>query len=237
MITPRIETALINNIAQLRTHTSMFAGVTKIFIPDGHFAIITDVKVFPFNNLKGAEDLEIFSVIDAGCINIFDFWMDRANTVRKSLIVRNNYHLNRSPILPANETYIINGDPVHFDTYMIFDRDIYITILNHAGVWNASGIRWEVLKQTQLHNAPASYGNTVETLTELTDITGKHYRPVGNEEMLQVLSSDQDMQPRPAADSNSQIGDPSNINRNWNLPVFWVQYVIISDAHKAEVCK
>lgn len=228
MITPILEKWLIAGKAKIRTHTHWLSAVSKIDVPTNKFIVITDITISPCVNFSNNEDTNSAVIADKNALLQVDLFS--GNDERKTFYARSDYeYLTKDEI-----AYIKNSPPVHFNTLLVYDKNVYVACLKPGGINNHNGFTFGFLSNTQLPEPAISYGNNEQVLKTVNMICGMNYAPAGVNESGAVGGQISN-QPIALIDDNSIFGNPETNLYNYNYPLILLQYVIVNEQMRNEL--
>ena len=179
MITPALERALISGKAQMFTHMHAGAGAGRIVVPQNCFIIVHQLTLSPFSDPLRGLDEDDFLLVDERSTNIYELYCQDA-PIRNAFAVRN--YLFKQKDSYGNYS-VVNSPPVTFDTYLVFNKTVYIAVGINSVVNNAAIIDYSNLPATtQAPPTPTGYGSSAATRQNilLADAVTL-YRPTGDD--------------------------------------------------------
>lgn len=231
MITPQLEKMLITGKAKFKTFFSHLTAVSLLPVPAGQFIIITDVTINPFTDRDIAEAFNDIQT-DQRSTHGIDFF---SGNDRNGFLFRNNYSINLFPggIAPA-DLYLVNSEPVHFNTFFVHTEDVYISLWTKMVFGGLTSGNFKPLTKTNLPRPPVSYGDSENVLTDNTDFTAFKYIPTSASEAAVALAAGapSSNQPNTIVNAASGIQNPYANLRNYFSPLYNIGYVTINETNR-----
>lgn len=231
MITRALERALISGKGRLVNHMHAIGQVGKIVVPKHNFIIIHQVTLYPFVTEQSI-DLDT-DRLDEGIFSIYEF-SNQDQSIRNGFIVKNSPYLyertNQRP-------YIVNSQPVQYDTYMVFEEDCYIQVGKFAGVHVPDLNYGTLLQSSQVPNPPSGYSNTPGVLTSIAQ-PDNVYKPAGDDAPDPTFTPGPGLvygsQPYPTYGTGASGSIPPSNFYNSNNPCANIQYVVLNEVMRKD---
>ena len=249
MISQQLEKAIIQNKAKLANYAVGIGGVCRIKVPAGHFFIVTDLIIFPWNDgspLSISNPQDSAKFFDSRSLNQIDVW---SKTNYHSFVVR-SAHLPiamtqngveyKSVNSPASSGIVIN-------TFSVHSSDIYILFKVPSGVNGTATVKDAGPLPNSQNPAPGTgYGETIDVYKRILQTSGNEYFPAGSDE----AGASPSRQARDTINANldTPIGFPSEglyfiddvsgfqgAAFNSQVPIINVQGVLVNEMYKNDI--
>jgi hypothetical protein len=232
MISQALERALISGKGRLVTHMHAIGQVGKIEVPKHNFIIIHQVTLYPFLASPSLDpDVD---ALDRSILNVYEF-SNQDQSIRNAFMVRNSPAFYQHS---QNRRYVINSQPVQFETYMVFDEDVYLQIGNYPGVNGTNDVNYGALNaDSQVPPTPGGYYGDPNVLQSI--VYGDNvYKPAGTDAPDPLFtpspSSVYSTQPYPTYGNGASGSLLPAPDYNSNNPVANIQYVVLNEVMRKD---
>lgn len=245
MITPIIEEALISGKAKFHSFMFALSAVGKLIIPSRKFIIITSIQIYPFSQVDTLFDIATDEkAVSKRSTYILDLL---CGSDRNGFIFQNFFKgLNMPDPFLNGDLYIKNSEPVKFDTFLVCEQNVFISLLCQSGVVDANGGNFAPLTNTQLPTPPVSYGKSLNVQLYLEpSFNGTAYIPTSGEEAYGIPTAsnpDETHQPFIKASANpngSQLLEITPFANDYNFlyPLINISYISANKVDLKELLK